>query len=138
MYQVPTPVWNAIAKTQVIKHQPWMTLFSLKADQQLPALADLENQLSDQKADSRTIRAYLLVAPLLLENVAISKYLQATNQPGLRGSMPELTTIREAVALATTEFNLTPTQQAKLHQLLTEAYKTPPAVSSSATPTATR
>lgn len=135
MYQVPTPVWNAIAATQPLKHQPWTTLFSLAPDAQLQALADLENQLSAQGADSRTIRGYVLVAPLLQENVAISKYLQATGSLGMRGALPELTTIREAVDLATAEFSLTPSQEEQLHQLLIEAYKKPPSGSASATPT---
>ena len=138
MYQVPTPVWNAIAQTQTLKHAPWTTLFSLAPDEQLAALADLENQLSDLGADSRTIRGYVLVAPLLLENVAISKYLQATGSLGLRGALPELTTISEAVDLATAEFSLTQSQEERLHQLLTEAYRKPPSASSSAPPTASR
>lgn len=40
------------------------------------------------------------------------------NRQDLRAALPELTTVAEAVSLATMEWRLTPPQQAKLRQLL--------------------
>lgn len=136
MYQTPAPIWNEIAATQTLQHDPWKELFRLKGEKQLQALEQLESQLSTRGADSRVIRSYLLVAPLLLENVAISKWLMENEDGSLRSSMPELTSIPEAVALATQEFRLLPSQAKKLTALLTEAYRTPPSAAPSEPPKA--
>ena len=122
MYQAPTPIWNEIAATQTLKHRPWRDLFPLKTELMLEALSRVENQLSTQGADSRAIRGYVLTAPLLMENVAISKWIAQTEASSLRSSLPELTSIPEAVALATEEFRLLPSQGQKLAALLAEAY----------------
>lgn len=117
MYQAPTPIWNEIARTQRLATKRWPPLF--KATDLPTALAPLEAELEAKGADARTIRAYLLVAPLLEENVAISSYLERRGRPDLRSSLPELVTINEALTLASAEFRLKPSQQAKLRELLT-------------------
>lgn len=121
MYQVPTPIWNEIAATQPLLHQPWKRLFALKSEEQLQALAVLEKEIDAKAGDARVTRGYLLTAPLLLENRAISRFVETQQAPSLRAGLPELTTISEAVDLATEEFSLMPSQQSKLRQLLTEA-----------------
>lgn len=136
MYQVPTSIWNEIAQTQPIKHQPWARLFPLSSDKLLPELAKLEQKLERGVADARVVRAYLLTAPLLTETVAISRYLEASGSNSLRSSLPELTSISEAVDLATAEFRLNPKQQAQLRQLLTKAHQNSASAQSSAQPTA--
>jgi hypothetical protein len=95
--------------------------------EELPAGLDklVDQPIEAQGADNRTVLAYRLVAPLLLENVAISDYLGMTNQLNLRASMPELTSVNEAVILASKEYRLTASQQAKLTQLLQQAYTRP-------------
>lgn len=123
MYQVPTAIWNEIAQSQPIKHQPWARLFQLPSDKLLPELAKIEQKLELDGADARVVRAYLLTAPLLTETVAISRYLEASGSISLRSSLPELTTIREAVDLATQEFRLSRPQQVKLLDLLTKAHQ---------------
>lgn len=136
MYQVPTRIWNEIAQTQDVKHQPWTAIFPMDSEAMLSALNQLENLLSTQGADARTIRGFLLVAPLLMEHQAIARYLNATNNVTLSAVMPELTSIPEAVDSATSEYRLNPSQQQKLTTLLTQAYRTPLALPSSAPPTA--
>jgi hypothetical protein len=76
MYQTPTPIWNEIAATQTLFHQPWKRLFALAHEVLVPALEEIEGELEAKGADARTIRAYLLVAPLLAENEAISTYIE--------------------------------------------------------------
>lgn len=117
--------WNEIAQSQALS-QPWATLFRM-TPQELPAGLDklVDQPIEAQGADNRTVLAYRLVAPLLLENVAISDYLGMTNQLSLRASMPELTSVNEAVILASKEYRLTASQQAKLTQLLQQAYTKP-------------
>ena len=125
MYQAPMQAWNEIAQSQALS-QPWATLFRM-TPQELPAGLDklVDQPIEAQGADNRTVLAYRLVAPLLLENVAISDYLGMTNQLSLRASMPELTSVNEAVILASKEYRLTASQQAKLTQLLQQAYTRP-------------
>lgn len=118
MHQVPMRVWNEIAMSQPLS-QPWVRLFRATPEQ-FPAMLDelVDKPLEQQGADNRVILAYRLVAPLLMENEAISAYLEETQQPTLRASLPEVTSVNEAVILASMEYPLTQSQQQKLTQLL--------------------
>ena len=123
MQQVPMHVWNEIAQSQPLS-EPWATLFRLEPEQLPQKLAELvDKPLAQLGADNRVTLAYRLVAPLLVETEAISSYLVETQQPMLRASMPELTSVNEAVTLASMEYRLTPSQQQKLSQLLKRALK---------------
>lgn len=123
MYQVPMSVWNQIAAMQPLS-QPWATLFRLDPED-LPKQLDelVDKPLEKAGADNRVVMAYRLVAPLLMETEAISSYLEETQQPMLRMSLPEVTSVNEAVTLASMEYPLTPFQQRKLTQLLNQAMK---------------
>lgn len=124
MQQVPMSVWNAIAESQPLSH-PWATLFRATPET-LPAQLEklVDKPLTAKGADNRVLLAYRLTAPLLVENVAISAYLIESGRQELRSSMPELISVSEAVMLASTEYRLLPSQQAKLQALLSEAMKT--------------
>ncbi|MBY0439962.1 MAG: hypothetical protein K2W80_17395, partial [Burkholderiales bacterium] len=63
------------------------------------------------------------VAPLLQENVAISRYLQATDRISLRSALPEIVTVSEAVGLAGMEYNLTAKQEESLRTLLAGSWQ---------------
>ena len=121
MQQAPMAVWNAIAASQPLS-EPWATLFRL-TPQELPAALDrlVDKPAEQAGADNRTVLAYRLVAPLLVETEAISAYLEESQQSMLRMSLPELTSVNEAVTLASMEYRLTPYQQRKLTQLLKAA-----------------
>lgn len=123
MQQVPMAVWNQIAMMQPLS-QPWATLFRLTPEE-LPAQLDklVDKPLEKAGADNRVVLAYRLVTPLLVETEAISSYLEETQQPMLRMSLPEVTSVNEAVTLASMEYPLTPFQQRKLTQLLNQAMK---------------
>ena len=118
MYQTPAMIWNEIAKTKLVTSAYWRDLMEMNQDKLTTALEKLEGELERKGADSAVIRSYLLVAPLLRENVAISQFLQRQQSTELRSCLPELTSINEAVALATQEFLLKPSQQTQLAELL--------------------
>ena len=118
MYQAPTSIWNEIAETQKVLMPLWQRLF--KATDLPSALEPLEVKLEAAGADARVTRAYLLTAPLLDENLAVSRYIETTGRDSLRSSMPELTTVNEATILASREFSLNPSQQATLQKLLSD------------------
>lgn len=138
MYQVPMQVWNAIAASQPLSPK-WAELFR-QPQQDLPkALEPIYAELDALKVDNRVQRAFVLVAPLLVENESISAYLEEMNLQHLRAAMPELSSISEAVALASAEFPMTPAQQQKLASLLAkevaEALR-PPAQAATSRPAA--
>jgi hypothetical protein len=81
----------------------------------------VDKPLEQMGADNRVILAYRLVAPLLIENEAISAYLEESQQPTLRASLPEINSVNEAVMLASMEYEMTPSQQRKLTQLLSKS-----------------
>lgn len=136
MYQTPQPIWNEIAQTQRIKTPLWADLF--KATDLPTAVQPLYRELEAAGADDRTIRAFLLAAPLLHENLAISRYVEKTGRDSLRYSMPELTTVNEATILASQEFSLKPSQQAKLQKLLSRDWTKLASSSASAPPNPSR
>ena len=132
MHQVPMRVWNEIAKAEPLG-QPWTKIFRMTPEEMNQATDKLGDQL---EVDNKTQLAYLLVAPLLQENLAISNFLVESNQQSLRAGMPELTTVSEAVYLATQEYSLSPFQQSKLKALLEQDQKKPRELRNSVQPTA--
>ena len=135
MHQVPTPIWNEIAETQSLQHPVWAKLFAMKDEAMTQALNRIEDDLSLRGVDNRTILAWRLTAPLLQENVAISRYVMEARRPELRSILPELTTVNEAVILASNEYRLTPSQQSRLAKLLQQSPKMPPSEPPSEQPT---
>jgi hypothetical protein len=125
MFQCPTRFWNEIASTQHILHNPWKELFALSDEPMAEALDSLVEQLKAEGADGSVVTAYLVVCPLLMENVAISRYLEESATPSLRSSLPEVTSISEAVALAVGDYRLTRKDQLLLAKLLRQAYTRP-------------
>lgn len=111
-------VWNEIAASQPLS-QPWFTLFRL-TPQELPGSLDrlVDKPLEEAGADNRTVLAYRLVAPLLIESEAISAYIEEFQKYSLRAVLPEILSVSEAVALASLEYRLTPEQERKLTELL--------------------
>lgn len=124
MYQVPMSVWNEIATSQALG-QPWFQLFRMSPEELPQGLETLVDKPAEAMgADDKTVLAYRLVAPLLIENEAISSFVVEENRPDLRAAMPELISVSEAVILASQEYRLTPSQQAKLKELLQMALTT--------------
>lgn len=119
MYQVPMTVWNELAASQPVSPK-WGALFRLKQTELPAALDPVYAHMDSLKADSRVQRAFVLVAPLLVENESISAYLTERNLTSLRAAMPEVTSIPEAIALASSEFPMTKGQQATLGELLAQ------------------
>ncbi len=135
MHQVPTDVWNEIARSQPLS-EPWATLFRMSPEEMPAGIEKMMDAPAEKAgADNRTVLAYRLTAPLLVENEAISAYLEETQQSSLRMSLPELTSVSEALILASTEYRLTQSQQAKLRSLLVQALQSSRALPSSAPPT---
>ena len=118
---VAAPIWNEIAKTQKLRTAWARKAFALDG-MEMAALEDEEYRPLKAEHGQEVAHAYLMVRPLLLENVAISRFIQETDQSNLRQALPEVVSISEAIYLASMESPLMPIQQASLRTLLEAAY----------------
>lgn len=85
----------------------------------MPLLLDEQDRLLRRAGcGPRVSLAYQLVAPLLLENEAISKFVVDHEAPGLRAALPELLSVEEALNLACQEYRLSALEQRQLKVLL--------------------
>ena len=125
MISVSPVIWNEIAATQRIKHPILRELMMLDENQLPPRIDQMAEEQESKGALPRSTLAFSTVAPLLLENEAISRYVQMKDSDSLRGSLPEVTSMDEAVSLATEEYRLTEPEQENLKSLLTEFAATP-------------
>jgi hypothetical protein len=86
---VPAPILNAIARTQTLRSEWARQVFSLDADGVLTALSRQARELETQGVPNKVILAYQTMGPLLIENIAISEYIMATERLALEDSSDE-------------------------------------------------
>ena len=111
---VAAPIWNQIAQRPL--QTPWARqAFKLDADEMVELMNEEYAKLKAEVGGT-VASAYLDVKPLLLENQAISRFTQA--QPMYREALPEITSIQEAILIASRDHLLTTLQQKKLQKLL--------------------
>ena len=118
---VATPIWNEIARTHELKTAWGRKAFSLNAAQMVKLVNQEYEELKAAGVSTEVCKAYLDLKPLLLENVAISRHIQQTDNPSLRQALPEVTTVNEAVILASADQELSTLQQRRLEKLLQSA-----------------
>lgn len=115
---IAAPIWNEIARTQELKTDWARMTFALKPD----AMAEMENReyeaLLKRKISQPVASAYLDMKPLLMERKAISRHL--LKHPELSRALPEVTSINEAVILASSDRPLSRQEQKRLTVLLQE------------------
>lgn len=112
---VATAVWNQIAETQKLRTAWAQKVFALNSEEMQQA-EDKEYKALARAVGHDVAASYQDVKPLLLENEAISRFTQA--QPMYREALPEVTSIAEALILASMERPLSQTQQKLLKMLL--------------------
>lgn len=112
---VATAVWNQIAETQKLRTAWAQKVFALNSEEMQQA-EDKEYKALARAVGHDVAASYQDVKPLLLENEAISRFTQA--QPMYREALPEVTSIAEALTLASMERPLSQTQQKLLKMLL--------------------
>lgn len=119
---VAAPIWNEIAKTQTLRTEWARKAFALD-DQAMSELENREYQELKPKVGQAVATAFSDLKPLLLENQAISRYIQAQGDQSLRQALPEVVSIAEAIALASMDRPLSPLQQTSLQNLLKAEYR---------------
>lgn len=116
MHQAAAKFWNEIAATQPLK-TPWaQQMFPLPQAEMDAALEREEQRLLRETNDPQVASAYLKIMPLLWENEAISKFLNAN--PSLMTAMPPVQGMHEAMQVARKDFRLTTGQMQKLKRML--------------------
>ena len=99
MYQVPTEIWNEIAKTQTLATEWGRKMFPLPFEELQKEVEKEESALMAKGLPSKVITAYQDVVPLLLESKAISGYLAKPATMDLRQALPEVSSPSEAALL---------------------------------------
>lgn len=118
MHSVAASLWNQVAASQPLQHPVWERRFLASPEEQEAEMDRLEETLRKAGFSPVVIRAFLLTAPLLAENVAISRFVQQSNNPSLRISLPEIVSPTEAIRLAAEEFRMTKPEQSQLRTAL--------------------
>ena len=116
---VAAKIWNEIVDLGNLKTSWAQRAFRMDEDE-LIELEDREyEELEDRDVDPEVIRAFLDVRHLLTERAAIASYVK--KHPELRGALPEVNSVNEAVLLAAGDWPLSQSQTSQLKELLNEA-----------------
>lgn len=118
MYLPPAQILNELAKTVKLKHKAIETLFKMGQDELDQFLNEQAKALERAGHDPKVVIAYQALEPLLLENEAISQFVEKMGDSSLRMTLPEILSKNEAVEIADRELMLTPAQRTSLFKLL--------------------
>lgn len=119
MLNIATAIWNQIAQEQPLLTAWARQVFPLDAAALAAALEQEATVLRATGEPGEVILAFQVVRPLVLEQQALWDFVQA--HPDLRGWLPEMATVEEAVCLARMEYGLDETALARVRALLTNA-----------------
>ena len=117
MHQAAAKYWNQIAETQTLATEWAKAIFPLPQDLLDKALDREEARVATVPGADRVVAAaYLKLAPLLWERMAISSYLR--ENPELRAALPPIESLEEAVKMAANDFRMSEHQLSTLYKLL--------------------
>ena len=117
MLNIPQPIRRQIAATGMMKHSQIKAIFSMQdedeADEKLLALASKQVNRAEP-----LVTPWATVAPMLMENVAITLFRQQNPEWGM--ALPEVLTIADALRIAQADFLLNKTEVNLLKQSLSK------------------
>lgn len=119
MRSVPSEYLQEIAQTQRLKTNWARQVFPMPEEGKAAFLSKEAKELRAKGYDLECVLAYQTFAPLLAENEAISRYLVASGSPHLRGCLPEVTSVNEALTMASQDYLLTRPQISQLRKMMT-------------------
>ena len=108
MTSAPTPILQKLAKT--VSSPALKTLLAMPQQQRLDAMDKTWKQMVAKGVDPQAASAAIELGPLLTENEAISKLVMQAGDPGLRATLPEVTTPQELAQLIEADRMLNPAQ----------------------------
>lgn len=122
MTSLPAKVWNEMAhaglKTAWARETWALDAKGIQAAEQRAA-----RYLRKDGLDSMLVQAFLDARPLLLEREAIARYVRT--HPELRGALPEVNSINEAILIVTGDWPLDQSETEQLRTLLAQANDEP-------------
>ena len=119
MHKLPATTWNRIHQQNNLKSAWAKVMFALD-EQSLNQALDKQAEKLIENYQNKAILAYQTVLPLLVEQQALTEFIETTGEPELRKALPEVLNQSEAVQLMTQEYNLSKEQQKQLRQLLAD------------------
>jgi hypothetical protein len=99
MYIIYQEIANKIAKTVELKYNLTKKMFKATEEQAEEIEIQLRKQITNETNSIKVAMAVSIYLPLLLENEAITQYLNKTKE-NLRGLLPEILSPREAALIA--------------------------------------
>ena len=115
------PIWNQIASSQALETEPAKVAFRLNAEQ-LAKQDDLWMKAETAVGTpDKVARCLPVCLPLLAESQAIQSYL--SQNPQLKGALPEILDAADAVDLMTADYHLSDQDQKSLESILSSPRK---------------
>jgi hypothetical protein len=120
LQEVAQSIWNQIAQMPEMQYPALKTLFSLTPEELDEYEEDQAMKLEQEGWPNKVILAYQRMAPLLLEWKAIQTFVYKPENFHLRGALPEILSVDEAVLVADKDYWLTGQEAGQLKKLLQE------------------
>ena len=115
---IPAAVWNGIAKETHLKTD-WAKKAFLLTENEMETLEEKEADRLEKTYPRLVVKGFQDMRPLLLERDAIRVWVK--KHPEYGSALPEVNTIAEAVAMASTDWMYDETEKKQLEKLLNEA-----------------
>jgi hypothetical protein len=115
MFQAPATIWQAIAEAGPLRTTWAMDLFPMPQDLLDEELEAEEQRLTEQLGSPLAAHAYLIVAPMLWEALAIRNWQE---QAGQSPAVFPLETVEDALLVANGDYPLSQAEQQALRALL--------------------
>jgi hypothetical protein len=116
MFQIATPIWNEIAKTQELRTSFAKRFFPLQDEDMSAAIEAEIEKLKKFGASNNVALSYMVMAPLLWENEAIAAFVR--EHPVYYEALPNIVSVEEAVAIISRDYTLSSSEKEDLTELL--------------------
>lgn len=125
MYLPPAEFLNQVANSQTLKAGWTRRLFTMNQQQLNEALAQQAKVLLAGGVLGKVAASYQALAPLLVENKAISRYIEQTGSSDFAKMYPEVVSVDDALLLADLEYELSTMEKQQLAKMLYELVDEP-------------
>jgi hypothetical protein len=126
MFQVPTGIWQEIAKAHPEMTSRWGKAMAGGQEAIDKLLREVEQEQEAQGVPNGVTLAFEVVAPCLVEADRIQAWNRETDQLELRAVLLDVLEPEDAAAIGAMEYRLTPEERELLKSLLTEELNRPP------------
>jgi hypothetical protein len=118
MYLLNQNIANKIAAEQRMATEEMRNLFLAQESKAKVIESAMHTEILNETGDEQVASAIVAYLPILVENEAITKYIEFTGNYDLRVQTPEIITAKEAGLFAELEFSLNQEQTDKAIQIM--------------------